>query len=680
MKSIRLLTLALTSTLALGALLAAPPASAQVPQILNYQGKVHVGATPFTGSGQFRFALVNADGTTTFWSNDGTSTAGSAPTAAVALPVLNGLYAVLLGDTGIAGMLAVPPSVFANPDVRLRVWFDDGTTGSERIAPDQRIAAVGYAMVAGTASVADGSITAAKLALGAVGSTQLGSGLTLGGTTSGTFSGALAGNATTATSAMNFTGSLAGDVAGPQDATVVGAVGGSSAANVNIATVLANAAASGNTASALVLRDASGNFSAGTITLGGGLSLPTTSSANVGVLTQGGSPLLHSFGTNNFFAGAGAGNFSMGGTANTAVGTLALANNNVGSNNTALGYQALNANSGTGHNTAVGYQALKANLFGTNTAIGSLALQANTSGTFNLAVGGSALSLNVTGNQNTAVGVASLLNSTASSLTAVGFQALNSNTTGTQNTAVGAQALLINTSGGNNTAVGYRALIASVGNNNSAFGASALINNNGGSNNTAYGSSALSASSTGSSNIAIGQNAGNLLTTGSNNIDIGNVGVAAENSTIRIGTAGIQTRAFIAGTFGGFTGGGSVAVLIDGTGQLGTVPSSRRYKEDIADMGDASARLQALRPVTFHYKQPNADGSKPVQYGLIAEEVAETFPELAVFNAEGQPETVKYQDLAPLLLNEVQKLRAEKEQMAARLEKLEAAVNALGTK
>ncbi|RYD84570.1 MAG: hypothetical protein EOP84_05130 [Verrucomicrobiaceae bacterium] len=152
--------------LALAVLLAAvAPITAQVPQILNYQGRISVGTAPFTGTGQFRFALVNGDGTTTYWSNDGTSSAGGSPTAAVALPVVNGLYMVPLGDTTISGMLPVPATVFANGDVRLRVWFDDGTAnGSQLLSPDQRIAAVGYAMMAGT--VPDGSITAAKIATG----------------------------------------------------------------------------------------------------------------------------------------------------------------------------------------------------------------------------------------------------------------------------------------------------------------------------------------------------------------------------------------------------------------------------------------------------------------------------------------------------------------------------------
>ncbi len=140
---------------------------AQVPQIINYQGRVVVGAVNFNGTGQFKFALVNGDGSETFWSNDGTSIAGSEPASAVSIAVSKGLYSVLLGDTSLgASMTPIPASVFSNSDVRLRVWFNNGINGSQLLAPDQRIAAVGYAMIAG--NVADGAITAAKLANGAV--------------------------------------------------------------------------------------------------------------------------------------------------------------------------------------------------------------------------------------------------------------------------------------------------------------------------------------------------------------------------------------------------------------------------------------------------------------------------------------------------------------------------------
>jgi N-acetylneuraminic acid mutarotase len=150
---------------------------AAVPQIISYQGRVAVGSVNFDGTGLFKFALVNGTGTVTYWSNDGTSVSGAAPSAAVSLPVSKGLYSVLLGDAGVTNMTPIPASVFTNEDVRLRVWFDDGVNGSQLLAPDQRIAAVGYAMMAG--NVPDGSITGAKLANGAVSGAQLASGAAL---------------------------------------------------------------------------------------------------------------------------------------------------------------------------------------------------------------------------------------------------------------------------------------------------------------------------------------------------------------------------------------------------------------------------------------------------------------------------------------------------------------------
>ncbi len=140
--------------------------SAQVPGLINYQGRVSVGTTLFDGTGQFKFALVNAAGTTTFWSNDGSSTAGSQPVAAVSRTVTKGVYAVMLGDTTVINMTTtVSAAVFSNPDVRLRVWFNDGTNGFQMLTPDQRITSVGYAMMA--AAVPDGAVTSANLAVGA---------------------------------------------------------------------------------------------------------------------------------------------------------------------------------------------------------------------------------------------------------------------------------------------------------------------------------------------------------------------------------------------------------------------------------------------------------------------------------------------------------------------------------
>ena len=131
----------------LGCLMLQLPAAA-VPTLLNHQGRMAVNGVNFEGTGQFKFALVNATGTVTFWSNNDTSTAGSQPTAAVSRPVTKGLYSVLLGDTSLTNMTAVPASVFDNDDVRLRVWFNDGPTGFQLITPDQRLASAPYALVA----------------------------------------------------------------------------------------------------------------------------------------------------------------------------------------------------------------------------------------------------------------------------------------------------------------------------------------------------------------------------------------------------------------------------------------------------------------------------------------------------------------------------------------------------
>jgi hypothetical protein len=71
-------------------------------------------------------------------------------------------------------------------------------------------------------------------------------------------------------------------------------------------------------------------------------------------------------------------------------------------------------------------------------------------------------------------------------------------------------------------------------------------------------------------------------------------------------------------------------------------------------MGTRSEKVLDLRPVTFAYK----DNSKGVtHYGLVAEEVAAVYPELVTHTASGEVQTVKYQELIPMLLNELQRQR-----------------------
>ncbi len=786
---------------------------AQVPQLINYQGRVAVGSVNFDGVGQFKFALVNTNGSTTYWSNDGTSVAGSQPTNPVSLTVAKGLYSVQLGDTSLVGMTLLPVTVFINSDVRLRVWFNDGTNGFQLLTPDQRIVAVGYAIVAaglelpvtssdtegviaqagvplihtfgtrnffagsdagnftltgsdnigigqqsllsnttghkniaiglenltlnttgilniaighnalasnvsgnqnfaggayalysastggantaigyaslqastgsnntgfgwstlrnivtGNSNTAIGHAAATNLTSGAgniaigsaaglnlttgnnnidighagvagdtgiirIGSSQtdtyiagvihgdgsgltnvpaanvsgtfssaqLSSGLTLAGTTIGSFSGSLTGNATTATTAASFSGTLTGDVTGTQNATVVSSVGGSSAANVHTAELAANAATNANTASTIVKRDADGKFSTGSVTTGT-ISLPPTTSATAGVIIQNGVPLIHTYETNNFFAGISAGNFTT-----------------TGADNVGIGFQTLTS---------------------------------TTTARKNIAIGTGALTLHQTGLDNVAIGTNALATSVGAG----------------QNFAGGSYAMET-TTGSSNTAVGYSALRSSgASNNNTAFGWTALRNLTNGNGNIALGHGAASNVLSGSGNIAIGvAAASNLTNSANNNIIIGNAAVAGDTATTRIGSS--QTRAFVAGITGVSVSGG-VSVFVDANGQLGTTVSSRRYKDEIKDMDKSSEALLSLRPVTFNYK-PEIDPKAIPQYGLIAEEVNEVAPDLVIRNEKGEIQTVRYEQVNAMLLNEFLKQHKRVAELEKRLAELE---------
>lgn len=354
-----------------------------------------------------------------------------------------------------------------------------------------------------------------------------------------------------------------------------------------------------------------------------------------------------------------------------------------GTDNTRVGASALQASTGTS-NTAVGSRALIASTTASgNVAVGASAMAANTTGGSNVAIGSGALAAVSTGDNNVAVGAATLRTSAATSFsTAVGSNALRENTTGTFNVAVGGRALAANVSGSNNTALGYQALtVQSAGDSITAIGSGALGAANGASGSTALGAAALAVATsgtgntglgegalvnltTGSNNVAIGVRSGGLVTTGSGNVYIdADAAVAAEANTIRIGAT--QTATFVAG-ISGQTSASGIAVLVNAAGKLGTTTSSRRFKDDVRSLGDEwSRRLQALRPVEFVYAPAYDDGAKTRQFGLIAEEVAETMPELLVRDEAGDPQTVRYHFLPPLLLAEVQRLERERAALAA---------------
>ena len=434
----------------------------------------------------------------------------------------------------------------------------------------------------------------------------------------------------------------------------------------------------------------------GTANTAAGLSALSANTSGLGNTAVGASALLsNTTGSSNTASGHWALRDNAAGSWNTASGALALRSNTSGLRNTASGHWALRDNSAGDDNTASGAHALQSNTTGdwntasgayalesnttgiSNTAGGAFALRNNTTGINNTATGTSALRDNTTGERNTASGVWALINNTAGDdNTASGVFALQSNTEGYQNTAVGVDSMKLNSDGNRNTAVGFQALKANTtgvlntatgfdalrdsttANFNTAIGQSALAKSTIGSDNTAVGSAALANNPSGSFNVALGSSAG-IQTTGSGNILINHQGTFGESNTLRIGqftgTGGRNLdSAFIQGIWARTATGGA-GVFINSSGQLGTFVSSRRFKEEIATVDGESARLQALRPVRFRFTEAVAGPDRPLEYGLIAEEVAEVFPALVVYD-DGEPLTVRYHLLAPLLLSELQRL------------------------
>ena len=329
----------------------------------------------------------------------------------------------------------------------------------------------------------------------------------------------------------------------------------------------------------------------------------------------------------------------------TAEGCNALKLLTTGGGNTGLGWYALYGNTTASFNTGVGAGTLLFNNADSNTAVGAIALLFNTTGNSNAAVGVKALQSNTEGSFNTATG----------------YQALFDNTTGDFNTANGGNALAFN-NGVNNTASGYGALEFNTdGGNNTAIGIFALQDNTTGGGNTAVGSAALASNTTSGDNTALGNEAGSLIT-GSGNVCIGAAvnGVAGESNTTRIRNvyASVATER---------------AVYVTSDNRIGTLSSSRRYKDQITPMEKASEAIHSLRPVSFRYKR-EIDATRCLCFGLIAEEVAEISPDLITCDKDGTPETVRYEAVNAMLLNEFLKEHKKGEQQDRKIEQLEATV------
>jgi len=346
---------------------------------------------------------------------------------------------------------------------------------------------------------------------------------------------------------------------------------------------------------------------------------------------------------------------------------------------------------------------------GGNTADGNGALLSLTTGVYNSAFGIYSLLSLTDGNFCTGVGAGTLLVNTGSTNAAFGAAALFNNHTASGNNAVGTFALFNNDSDAAgladfNNAHGRNCLLNNVdGDENDAFGDDAMEENTTGIENTAMGDDALDSNTTGNDNTAVGKEAGNSIVDGHDNVAIGHnagIGIVHSSNIIAIGTeaAGIFAddgpTCFIGSIFGEPTGdpGTTTAVFIDENNNLGTISSSRRYKHDIQPMDKASDVILALKPVTFKY---NSDVKSTPCFGLIAEDVAQVDRNLVVRDKNGEPRTVRYEQINAMLLNEflkehkkveaqqasiaellstVQVLTAQVEEQAAQIQKVSAEV------
>jgi hypothetical protein len=488
----------------------------------TYQGLVTDNGTNFNGTGQFEFALVTTNGTvTTWWSNDGTSMNGSEPSSAVSVAVNQGLFTVILGDTSLSNMTAIPSKYLSKQsNLQLLIWFNDGVNGFAELNPPQSLTPVPEATFAAGASNLLGTLPAVQLG-GTVPLAQLPAVVVTNNETGVTLDSMTVDSLT-----------LQGTLVLPALPVIIDSGG-----------------------SLLLYADNDNDFFAGpgagntTIVYTGGFD--NTGIGNIALQAD-------TSGSANTAVGLGALRANTSGNNNTAIGIGALNNNTTGGENTAIGSASLGSNTNGDYNTATGYASLNNNRSGANnTADGNGALYANTSGSANTADGNYALYANTNGQNNTANGYLALENNTSGNdNSADGYLALASNMTGVDNTANGASALQSNMSGFENAANGAYALqYNSTGNCNTGNGVQALWWNRGGNNNTADGFNALEnlgsfgIDAGGNNNIALGYGAGSAFTANeSSNIDIGNLGVAGENNIIRIGTPGIQTATYLSGT------------------------------------------------------------------------------------------------------------------------------------
>ena len=428
---------------------------------------------------------------------------------------------------------------------------------------------------------------------------------------------------------------------------------------------------------------------------------------------------------------------------NVAVGSQALLANTASNYNVAVGSNALASTTVNGQNVAVGHEVLTTNTAPFNTGVGYRALATNTTGQYNVGIGHSALDVNTTGSGNTALGYNAASNSNNTGTTAIGYNALAIGT-GTQNVSIGYQAMQNSTTAVQNTVVGFQAMsgATSTGGRNTAIGRTSMFSNTSGLDNTAVGGLSLYSNTTGTDNTALGLAALYDLTIGNGNTVVGEQAaenLVSGNYNVVLGHQAGENMTGSSNVFIGYSAGqnstasnrlyiensNSSQPLIFGTFDTNEVGinwpsatalpntlsvngnasksvaggwlanSDRRLKKDINQISGKTAleKIQNMRGVTYLWNDDKTGIERPdnLQYGFIAQEIMEVFPEKVTEDNLGYYQTA-YGDYDPIfveaikeLKNEVETLKEEniklkealkkQEQLEQRLEALERNLN-----
>ena len=604
------------------------PAYAEIPTKIDYHGFVKSGGSQFNGRGELKVAIVNSDGFTSYWSNDGTSTSGSEPTAPVSVDVTNGVFNVVLGDTSVTNMTIISESVFNNSNTYLRVWFN-----GEQLSPDKQIIAVPYAYHANNADTLEGL--------------------------SAPPSGDIVGTSTTQT-ITNKT--IDGDTNTLQD------ISDNSLNQITTANKVAGSAVQLNTSGGLENSSGLGvNLDGSTLTLSvNGLRVSETYSGNTNLSTLGtvdtGTWEGNRIGFDYLPLG---GNWTLTSNLNIDSNTLYIDQSNsrvgIGTSNPSNTFEVANLISFDNTNnvklTAFGYKAGDLNE--------------------------SSSSYSANGNFNTFIGYrAGEYNSSGDNNTAIGYNSFRTNTTGFGNIAIGAAALQNNSTGTMNTIIGNIALgYCNAADSCTAIGYGTLFNNeNDGDYNSALGNMTLSDNTTGAYNTAIGYLAGDFNTTGNNNTYIGHNARTTNGSNFSNATA-IGSNAVVNASNKVVIGNSSVTTI--GGYANWTNYSDFRLKENITDCNLGLDFISKIRPVSYTLKD---DANKVKRQGVIAQEVKEIMDELGVHFAGYTPppdkdgkgmRMISYSTFVLPLINAVKEQQEQIEEQNKQIQKQQKQIDAL---